>query len=511
MDPYQAGQYSGRSNWDRLAFQHIVYMNCSNPVTQNGKYVDTASYVNWDSKDKYIYAIAGDLKAEDFQVGCQVKLVALTSWWGLDTNNYSYAAMHTGLVYGFEISWMRLICDQRCSCNCSFDSVRRELVYAFWGCDSSLASDIGDILAAFIRPEAILQIFIMLWAWKILLTVPLFIVILTCKWRKRHMSMFESIENYLEQNNLMPIRYSYKEVKKMAGGFKDKLGEGGYGSVFKGKLRSRSCVAIKMLGKSKGNGQDFISEVATIGRTYHQNIVQLIGFCVHGSKRALVYEFMSNGSLDKFIFSKDESIHLSYDRIYNISIGVARGIAYLHYGCEMQILHFDIKPHNILLDENFTPKVSDFGLAKLYPIDNSIVPRTTARGTIGYMAPELFYNNIGGISHKADVYSYGMLLMEMASKRKNLNPHAERSSQLFFPFWIYNHIGDEEDIEMEDVTEEEKKMVKKMIIVALWCIQLKPNDRPSMNKVVEMLEGDIENLEIPPKPTLYPSETITKD
>ncbi|XP_040866792.1 stress-induced receptor-like kinase isoform X2 [Glycine max] len=500
MDPYQAGQYSGRSNWDRLAFQHIVYMNCSNPVTQNGKYVDTASYVNWDSKDKYIYAIAGDLKAEDFQVGCHVKLVALTSWWGLDTNNYSYSAMHTGLVYGFEISWMRLICDQHCPSKhgcyyykvCFFDSVSQEVHY--WNWETSWG-------------WSILIIFTMLWAWKILLTVSLFIVILTCKWRKRHLSMFESIENYLEQNNLMPIRYSYKEVKKMAGGFKDKLGEGGYGSVFKGKLGSGSCVAIKMLGKSKGNGQDFISEVATIGRTYHQNIVQLIGFCVHGSKRALVYEFMPNGSLDKFIFSKDESIHLSYDRIYNISIEVARGIAYLHYGCEMQILHFDIKPHNILLDENFTPKVSDFGLAKLYPIDNSIVPRTAARGTIGYMAPELFYNNIGGISHKADVYSYGMLLMEMASKRKNLNPHAERSSQLFFPFWIYNHIGDEEDIEMEDVTEEEKKM----IIVALWCIQLKPNDRPSMNKVVEMLEGDIENLEIPPKPTLYPSETITKD
>ncbi|KAG4379262.1 hypothetical protein GLYMA_17G214400v4 [Glycine max] len=369
---------------------------------------------------------------------------------------------------------------------------------------------LGDILGTIFSLEGLIML-IMLWAWKILLTMPLFIVILTCKWRKRHLSMFESIENYLEQNNLMPIRYSYKEVKKMAGGFKDKLGEGGYGSVFKGKLRSGSCVAIKMLGKSKGNGQDFISEVATIGRTYHQNIVQLIGFCVHGSKRALVYEFMPNGSLDKFIFSKDESIHLSYDRIYNISIGVARGIAYLHYGCEMQILHFDIKPHNILLDENFTPKVSDFGLAKLYPIDNSIVPRTAARGTIGYMAPELFYNNIGGISHKADVYSYGMLLMEMAGKRKNLNPHAERSSQLFFPFWIYNHIRDGEDIEMEDVTEEEKKMVKKMIIVALWCIQLKPNDRPSMNEVVEMLEGDIENLEIPPKPTLYPSETITKN
>ena len=323
--------------------------------------------------------------------------------------------------------------------------------------------------------------------------------------------MYESIENYLEQNNLMPIRYSYKEIKKMGGGFKDKLGEGGYGHVFKGKLRSGPSVAIKILGKLKGNGQDFINEVATIGRIHHQNVVQLIGFCVEGSKRALLYEFMPNGSLDKFIFSKDGSKHLSYDKIYNISIGVARGISYLHHGCEMQILHFDIKPHNILLDENFIPKISDFGLAKLYPIDNSIVTMTGVRGTIGYMAPELFYKNIGGISYKADVYSFGMLLMEMASKRKNLNPYAERSSQLYYPFWIYNHLVEEKDIETEDVTKEEKKIAKKMIIVALWCIQLKPNDRPSMNKVVEMLEGDIENLEIPPKPTLYPHETTIRD
>ena len=323
--------------------------------------------------------------------------------------------------------------------------------------------------------------------------------------------MYESIENYLEQNNLMPIRYSYKEIKKMGGGFKDKLGEGGYGHVFKGKLRSGPSVAIKILGKSKGNGQDFINEVATIGRIHHQNVVQLIGFCVEGSKRALLCEFMPSGSLDKFIFSKDGSKHLSYDKIYNISIGVARGISYLHHGCEMQILHFDIKPHNILLDENFIPKISDFGLAKLYPIDNSIVTMTGVRGTIGYMAPELFYKNIGGISYKADVYSFGMLLMEMASKRKNLNPYAERSSQLYYPFWIYNHLVEEKDIETEDVTKEEKKIAKKMIIVALWCIQLKPNDRPSMNKVVEMLEGDIENLEIPPKPTLYPHETTIRD
>ncbi|KAL2977365.1 hypothetical protein AAZX31_13G063100 [Glycine max] len=423
--------------------------------------------------------------------------------------------MHRALVYGFEISWMRFACEEEdCgdhgSCYFDFDKQKpRCVVCSAFPWEKGKKCGILEQLQ--MAAEFTSDIVLISWACKFLFGVPLIIAFVIYKWRKRHLSMYESIENYLEQNNLMPIRYSYKEIKKMGGGFKDKLGEGGYGHVFKGKLPSGPSVAIKILGKSKGNGQDFINEVATIGRIHHQNVVQLIGFCVEGSKRALLYEFMPNGSLDKFIFSKDGSKHLSYDKIYNISIGVARGISYLHHGCEMQILHFDIKPHNILLDENFIPKISDFGLAKLYPIDNSIVTMTGVRGTIGYMAPELFYKNIGGISYKADVYSFGMLLMEMASKRKNLNPYAERSSQLYYPFWIYNHLVEEKDIETEDVTKEEKKIAKKMIIVALWCIQLKPNDRPSMNKVVEMLEGDIENLEIPPKPTLYPHETTIRD
>jgi len=336
----------------------------------------------------------------------------------------------------------------------------------------------------------------------------LFIVLLIYKWKRRHSSAYENIENYLEQNSLMPIRYSYKQIEKMTKSFSEKLGEGGYGSVFKGKLHSGPCVAIKVLQKSKGNGQDFINEVATIGRIHHQNIVNLIGYCVEGSKRALIYEFMPNGSLEKFIFSREGNQHLSYDTIYNIAIGVARGISYLHHGCEMHILHFDIKPQNILLDEKFTPKISDFGLAKLYPTDKSVVTMTAARGTIGYMAPELFYRNVGRISDKSDVYSFGMLLMEIASNRKNLNPHAEHSSQLYFPFWVYDQLDKGKDIEMEDVIENENKITKKMIIVSLWCIQLKPNNRPSMNKVIEMLEGDIENLQIPPKPSLYPHETF---
>ncbi|XP_059442281.1 rust resistance kinase Lr10-like [Corylus avellana] len=324
--------------------------------------------------------------------------------------------------------------------------------------------------------------------------------------------MYDAVEEFLQShNNLMPIRYSYFEIRKMTKNFKDKLGEGGYGTVFKGTLRSGRLVAIKMLGRSKTNGQDFINEVATIGKIHHVNVVQLIGFCVEGSKRALVYEFMPNGSLNKYVFPSEESTFLSYDQMFNIALGVAHGIEYLHQGCAMQILHFDIKPHNILLDENFAPKVSDFGLAKLYQVDDSIVSLTAARGTLGYMAPELFYKNIGGISYKADVYSFGMLLMEMAGRRRNVNAFADHSSQIYFPTWVYDQLHDRKDIEMEDVTKEEKKIVKKMTMVALWCIQMKPSNRPSMNRVIEMLEEEVESLQMPSKPFLSSIESPMRD
>jgi len=152
------------------------------------------------------------------------------------------------------------------------------------------------------------------------------------------LSAYDSVEEFLQgQNNLMPIRYSYSEIKKITKNFKDKLGEGGFGTVFKGTLRSGCVVAIKRLSKSKANGQDFINEVATIGRIHHVNVVRLIGYCVEESKRALVYEFMPNGSLNNYIFFQEGNIILSYDRMYGIALGVARGIQYLHQGCDMQM------------------------------------------------------------------------------------------------------------------------------------------------------------------------------
>ena len=333
------------------------------------------------------------------------------------------------------------------------------------------------------------------------------------KFKRRHLSLDDSIEEFLRNHkNLQPVKYSYSDIKKMTHNFANKLGQGGYGSVYKGKLRSGRTVAVKVLLMSKANGQDFINEITTIGRIHHVNVVRLVGFCAKGSKWALVYDFMPNGSLDKFIFLKEENkTSLSWERMYKVAIGVGRGIEYLHQGCDIQILHFDIKPHNILLDEDYTPKVSDFGLAKLYSIDKSMVSLTAARGTLGYIAPELFYKNIGGVSYKSDVYSFGMLLMEMVGRRKNVNANANHSSQIYFPSWIYDRYHQGESINFEDATEDEYKLIRKMVIVALWCIQMKPIDRPSMSKALEMLEGEVEPLDMPPKPTLYPEEMSIED
>nr|XP_027075896.1 rust resistance kinase Lr10-like [Coffea arabica] len=300
----------------------------------------------------------------------------------------------------------------------------------------------------------------------------------------------------------MPIRYSYKDIRARTNNFKEKLGEGGYGLVYKGKLWSGDLVAIKMLNKSNADGQEFINEVATIRQIHHVNVVRLVGFCVAPSKHALVYDDMPNGSLDKLIFSDSQNGHpLSWKQTCEIAKGVAHGIEYLHQGCNMQILHFDIKPHNILLNENFVPKVADFGPAKLYPTQKSVSSLTAIRGTLGYMAPELFYKKIGRVSDKADIYNYGMLLMEMAERRRNGNGHVEHSSQIYFPSWIYDKLDRGKELEIGDhATEEEKSISRKLILIALWCTQMTPEDRAVMREVLEMLEGNLSGLKFPHRP-----------
>ncbi|URD92012.1 STYKc [Musa troglodytarum] len=314
-----------------------------------------------------------------------------------------------------------------------------------------------------------------------------------------------NIEAFLgNYGSLAPKRFKYSDLRKITKSFQEKLGEGGYGSVFKGTLPDGRLVAVKILSKSKDDGEEFSNEVVSIGRTSHVNVVTLLGFCQDGRRRALVYEFMPNGSLEKHI----NRAALPWDRLHQIAIGIARGLEYLHRGCNARIVHFDIKPHNILLDEDFRPKISDFGLAKLCPQRGSVLSMADARGTIGYIAPEVFCRNIGAVSTKSDVYSYGMMVLEMAGGRRDVRAGAgagaDRSSEAYFPEWFYENLDRGGDLGAYGVTDETEEMARKMILVGLWCIQTRPADRPSMSRVVEMLQGRGSDVEMPPKPCLSP-------
>lgn len=334
-------------------------------------------------------------------------------------------------------------------------------------------------------------------------------------WKKQNRQQ-RNIEAFLEHYGpLQARRYSYLDVKKMTNSFKEKLGQGGFGSVYKGKLNDGRLVAVKVLNESKANGEEFINEVATISRTSHVNIVSLLGFCFESAKRALIYEFMPNGSLEKFVFdentSENRNHQLDWETRYQISLGIARGLEYLHRGCNTRILHFDIKPHNILLDEDFVPRISDFGLAKICAREESLVSMTGPRGTIGYIAPEVFSRNFGGVSHKSDVYSYGMMVLEFVGGRKNVNVQVDNSSEIYFPHWIYKRLELDEELGLKRILDEgDRVKARKMIIVSLWCIQTDPSNRPAMSKVIEMLEGNLDSLQVPPKPFLVSPSSSPK-
>ncbi|XP_040376897.1 LEAF RUST 10 DISEASE-RESISTANCE LOCUS RECEPTOR-LIKE PROTEIN KINASE-like 2.1 [Oryza brachyantha] len=295
-------------------------------------------------------------------------------------------------------------------------------------------------------------------------------------------------------------KYKYSELKKITKSFEDNLGEGGYGVVFKGRLQDGRIVAVKLLTASKGNGEDFLNEVMSISRTSHVNIVSLLGFCLEGSKRALVYEYMSNGSLDKYIYSESSRLAKGWEMLLKIAIGIARGLEYLHQGCNTRIIHFDIKPRNILLDHEFCPKIADFGLAKLCHVNESILSMAEARGTIGFIAPEVFSRGFGVVSTKSDVYSYGMMLLEMIKGMKNLKGIADNLTETFFPQWVYDRLASE--MQRCKVAIGTEEVARKMTIVGLWCIQMTPETRPSMSRVIEMLERSISELEMPPRPFL---------
>ncbi|GLJ51877.1 hypothetical protein SUGI_1102010 [Cryptomeria japonica] len=287
-----------------------------------------------------------------------------------------------------------------------------------------------------------------------------------------------------------PGDFDFKVLKQATNDFDpaNKLGEGGFGEVFKGTLKSGKAVAVKklLIGRSARAISEFESEVKLISNVHHKNLVRLLGCCRQGQERFLVYEYMPNSSLDRILFGEHKKT-LSWKERFNIILGTARGLAYLHEEFHVCIIHRDIKSSNILLDENFEPKIADFGLARLLPDDKSHLSSKFA-GTLGYTAPE--YASRGQLTEKADTYSFGLVVLEIVSGRKSIDLNQPPHMQYLLE-WVWRLYEENNVLELVKTQEEmegySKEEVLRVINLALLCIQASASHRPSMSEVVTIL------------------------
>ncbi|XP_061994656.1 probable LRR receptor-like serine/threonine-protein kinase At1g56130 [Rosa rugosa] len=266
------------------------------------------------------------------------------------------------------------------------------------------------------------------------------------------------------------------------------LGKGGFGPVYRGKLRDGRLIAVKRLSldKSQQGETEFLAEVRLITSVQHRNLVQLVGCCSHGPQRLLVYEYMKNKSLDHIIYGKSDQF-LNWGTRFQIIVGIARGLQYLHEDSPLRIIHRDIKASNILLDEKFQPRIGDFGLARFFPEDQAYLS-TTFAGTLGYTAPE--YAIRGELSEKADIYSFGVLVLEIISGRKNTDLSLASEMQYLpeYAWKLYERskVMDLLDPKLQQEGFEEKDVMQ-AINVAFLCLQPHANLRPPMSDIVAML------------------------
>ncbi|VVB07787.1 unnamed protein product [Arabis nemorensis] len=275
----------------------------------------------------------------------------------------------------------------------------------------------------------------------------------------------------------------------------NKLGQGGFGSVYRGILPSGQEIAVKRLARGSGQGDlEFKNEVLLLTTLQHRNLVKLLGFCNEGDEEILVYELVPNSSLDHFIFDEDKRWLLTWDVRYKIIEGVARGLLYLHEDSQLRIIHRDLKASNILLDAEMNPKVADFGMARLFNMDETRGETSRVVGTYGYMAPE--YVKHGQFSVKSDVYSFGVMLLEMISGERNKNFEAEGLPAFAWKRWIE---GLPESIIDPYLSENPINEIVKLIQIGLLCVQEKAANRPTMSSVIVWLARD-GTLTIP-KPT----------
>ncbi|XP_042440724.1 G-type lectin S-receptor-like serine/threonine-protein kinase At5g35370 [Zingiber officinale] len=296
----------------------------------------------------------------------------------------------------------------------------------------------------------------------------------------------------------LPTRYTYAELEAATDNFQTVIGSGGFGCVYKGQLPDKSLVAVKRINaaSTQQGRREFCTEIAVIGNIHHVNLVRLRGFCAESRKRLLVYDYMNRGSLDRALFVRSSSlVVLEWKQRVDVAVGAARGLAYLHAGCEHRIIHCDVKPENILLHDHNQVKIADFGLAKLMNPEQSGL-FTTMRGTRGYLAPEWLTN--AAISDKTDVYSFGMVLLEILRGRKNRADGSDSeltgSPSPYFPMLALEMHEQGRYEELADPRLEGNvnwAELERIVRVALCCLHEEPGSRPSMTAVVAMLEGTV--------------------
>ncbi|CAH1447891.1 unnamed protein product [Lactuca virosa] len=287
--------------------------------------------------------------------------------------------------------------------------------------------------------------------------------------------------------------YTLRELEAATNGLADEnvIGEGGYGIVYSGILGDNTRVAVKNLLNNRGQAErEFKVEVEAIGRVRHKNLVRLLGYCVEGAYRMLVYEYVDNGNLDQWLHGDVGDVSpLTWTVRMNVVQGTAKGLAYLHEGLEPKVVHRDIKSSNILLDRQWNPKVSDFGLAKLLGSDTSYVT-TRVMGTFGYVAPE--YACTGMLTEKSDVYSFGILIMELITGRNPVD-YGRPQGEVNLVEWLKTMVGNRKSDEVVDpkLTEmPSSKALKRILLVALRCVDPDAQKRPKMGHVLHMLEAD---------------------
>ncbi|KAJ4905722.1 putative cysteine-rich receptor-like protein kinase 39 [Raphanus sativus] len=313
---------------------------------------------------------------------------------------------------------------------------------------------------------------------------------------------------YSDSDGQIMLRFDFDVISMATVDFspENKLGQGGFGSVYKGILLNGKEIAVKRLTRGSEGGVEFRNEVSLLTRLQHKNLVKLLGFCNEGDEEILVYEFVPNSSLDRFIFDEEKRSLLSWEVRFKIIEGIARGLVYLHEDSQLKIIHRDLKASNILLDAEMNPKVADFGTARLFDTDETRDETKRIAGTRGYMAPE--YLNYGQISAKSDVYSFGIVLLEMISGQRNNSFEGEGIAAFAWKRWTE---GRPEVIIDPLLVENPSNEIIKLIQTGLLCVQENPTKRPTMNTVIVWLGTENITIPLPKAPAFTSSHSQSED